>query len=187
MTRILETKTLFDGWTKFSLARLRGRDGREFERVIEDHGASASVLAFDPVRRTAILVKQFRAPVCHASGQVEVLEAIAGRTEGKDARETAIRESMEEAGLKLDALEEVAAVWVLPGVSTERMTLYFARYSPASRVAAGGGEAAEHEDIAVVEMSLENLATMADSGTLDDMKTFALVQTLRLREPALFS
>src|SRR5215469_9964019 len=174
MTEILGTKTLFEGWTKFSLARLRGRDGREFERVIEDHGASASVLAFDPDRRTALLVRQFRAPVCYASGQTEVLEAIAGRTEGKDPRDTAIRESMEEAGLKLEAPEEIASVWMLPGVSTERMTLYLARYSQSNRIAEGGGEADENEDITVVEMSLKELAKMADTGRLDDMKTLAL-------------
>jgi hypothetical protein len=35
-------------------------------------------------------------------------------------------------------------------------------------------------------MSLPELAAMADDGRIEDMKTFALIQTLRLREPRLF-
>ncbi len=36
------------------------------------------------------------------------------------------------------------------------------------------------------EFDLSELAGMADRGELLDMKAFALVQTLRLRHPALF-
>ena len=37
-----------------------------------------------------------------------------------------------------------------------------------------------------VEVPLADLARMADTGQLIDMKTMLLVQTLRLRQPALF-
>ena len=50
----------------------------------------------------------------------------------------------------------------------------------------GGGLASESESITVEEMALARLADMADRGELSDMKTFALVQTLRLRRPELF-
>jgi hypothetical protein len=46
--------------------------------------------------------------------------------------------------------------------------------------------AQEHENITVEEIPLKDLAERADSGRLVDMKTFALVQTLRLRRPELF-
>jgi hypothetical protein len=35
-------------------------------------------------------------------------------------------------------------------------------------------------------MALDELARLADSGELDDLKTLFLVQTLRLRQPGLF-
>jgi hypothetical protein len=54
-------------------------------------------------------------------------------------------------------------------------------------VSGGGGAKGEHEDITVMELALRELAAMADAGTLADMKTFALVQTLRLRRPELFA
>jgi nudix-type nucleoside diphosphatase (YffH/AdpP family) len=187
MVEIVTTKTVFDGWAKVSLATVKGDDGRTYERVIEDHGSAACVLAYDPARKTAILVRQFRAPVCATSGQADVLEAIAGLTDGEDPKKAAAREAFEEAGLQLVALEFVGEAWTMPGVSTERMSLYLARYTPSDRTGRGGGHADEHENITVVELPLADLAAMAEAGTLDDLKTFALVQTLRLKEPALFA
>lgn len=187
MAEILTNATLFDGWTKLLQATVRGRDGRHFNRLIEDHGNAACVLPYDRERMTAILVRQFRAPVCHVSSKTEVLEVIAGRVESEDAKATAIREAFEEAGLRLEALELVSEAWTMPGVSTERMSLFLARCSASDRVGPGGGHSHEHEDITVIELPLHELATLADAGELDDLKTFALVQSLRLREPSLFA
>jgi hypothetical protein len=60
-------------------------------------------------------------------------------------------------------------------------------YTQADRATQGGGLAAEHENVTPVEVSLADLARMADAGQLVDMKTMLLVQTLRLRRPTLFS
>ena len=91
---------------------------------------------------------------------------------------------MEEAGLRMRSLERVATVWTMPGISTERMDLFLGEYSEADRVHAGGG--IEDESIQVLEMPLAEIAAMADAGTLNDMKTLLLLQTLRLRRPGLF-
>jgi hypothetical protein len=74
----------------------------------------------------------------------------------------------------------------MPGISTEYMHLYLAPYGPGDRTGAGGGVEDENEHITVVEMDLSELAVMADKGRLSDLKTLALVQTLRLRHPHLF-
>jgi 8-oxo-dGTP pyrophosphatase MutT (NUDIX family) len=94
---------------------------------------------------------------------------------------------MEEAGLKLHALEHVGTAWSMPGISTEQMHLYLAPYCEADRIGLGGGIANEHEGITVVELPLAELAAMADAGQINDMKTLAVVQTLRLRKPELFA
>jgi hypothetical protein len=88
--------------------------------------------------------------------------------------------------VQLSTLEHVSQVWTMPGLSTERMDLFLAPYTQADRVGQGGGAEGEHENITVVELPLAELARMAGAGTLNDMKTFALVQTLRLRKPELF-
>ncbi len=74
----------------------------------------------------------------------------------------------------------------MPGVSTERLHLFLAPYRAADRTGEGGGLAEEHENIVVVETALGDLAGMADRGEIEDLKTLALVQSLRLRHPALF-
>jgi len=184
---IAHIETVHRGWARYLIATFRLPDGTTIRREIEDHGTAAGVLAFDAERRTAILVRQFRAPVFFATGQEETLEAVAGTLEEPDPASGARREAMEEAGLRLDALEHVVTGWAMPGISTERMDLYLAPYREADRVGAGGGLAEEHEGITVVEMGLGELAHMADTGQLTDFKTLILVQTLRLRRPELFT
>jgi hypothetical protein len=66
------------------------------------------------------------------------------------------------------------------------MDLYLAAYAQADRIGEGGGVADEHEGITVVELPLAELAAMTDAGQIMDMKTLAVVQTLRLRRPDLF-
>jgi nudix-type nucleoside diphosphatase (YffH/AdpP family) len=179
---------LYQGRSNLMVADVRLPDGAILRRAIEDHGPAVAVLPFDPLRRTAILVRQFRAPVFLATTQENTLEAIAGIVDGNEEPiACARREAFEEAGLRLEALEHVGSAWTMPGVSTERMHLYVAPYAQADRAAAGGGLTEEHERITVVEMPLAELARMADDGRLDDMKALVLVQTLRLRRPDLFA
>jgi nudix-type nucleoside diphosphatase (YffH/AdpP family) len=190
MAVIVETKKIHEGWATLLQATIRAPDGETFERLIEDHGTAVSVLPYDSARATAVLVRQFRPPVNLASGQEDLLEAIAGRIEraaNEDAQSAAIREAFEEAGLRLTALEFVSDCWTMPGISTERTGLFLACYSEGDRIPAGGGHPDEHENITVVEIPLRELAVLADSGKLNDLKTFALVQSLRLRQPSLFA
>ncbi|HKH35125.1 MAG TPA: NUDIX hydrolase [Beijerinckiaceae bacterium] len=184
--RILSVETLHEGWGKLLLLRIELPDRHVLKREVEDHGAAVAVLPYDPERRLAVLVRQFRAPAFHAAGKADVLEAPAGMLDEGDPEACARREAGEEVGLALGALERVGAVWTMPGVSTERIHLFLARYSQADKIGAGGGLAEEHENTVVVETSLPELGRMAERGELADLKTLALVQALRLRRPELF-
>lgn len=187
MVAIRSTKTVHDGWTKLRRATLAGADGVAFTREIEDHGPAVAVLPYDPERRVALLVKLPRAPVLFLDGASDFLEAPAGLREGgEDPADCARREAAEEVGVALGALEPAGHAWTMCGISTERMHLFLAPYAAEDRKGAGGGLAAEHENITVVEVPLGALRDMADRNALDDMKTLCLVQTLRLRRPELF-
>ena len=39
MTKIISVTTIYEGWSKFLLAKVRLPDGKVIERQIEDHGA----------------------------------------------------------------------------------------------------------------------------------------------------
>jgi nudix-type nucleoside diphosphatase (YffH/AdpP family) len=145
-----------------------------------------TVLPYDPHRRTAMVIRQFRAPPFHVAGVETILEAPAGLLDEDDPQACARREAMEEIGLRLSVLEPVAVAWGMPGISTERAHLFLAPYSQQDRVAEGGGLEEEHEDIEVCELALDDLAARADRGDVADLKLLLLVQTLRLRHPDLF-
>lgn len=182
---IKKLKTVHEGWARYMIATLV-EDGRDVRREVEDHGQAAAVLAFDPGRRIAVLVRQLRAPLVVAGEPTNILETIAGIVDDEDPESAARREAVEEAGITLRTLDSVGAVWSMPGLSTERMHLFLGEFTEADRTGPGGGHADEHEKVEVVEVPLRDLARMADDGRLSDMKTFALLQTLRLRRPELF-
>ncbi|MCF4124238.1 NUDIX domain-containing protein [Methylobacterium sp. SyP6R] len=180
-------RTVYEGWARYLVAEVRMPDGSRIGREVEDHGPAVAVLPYDPERRVALLVRQFRTPPCFVDGTASVLETPAGLREEDDPEACARREAFEEVGLRLSVLEPAGRVWSLPGLSTERMDLFLAPYRAADREGAGGGLAEEHESIEVVEVALSDLAAMADRGEVADMKTLCLVQTLRLRHPTLFT
>jgi nudix-type nucleoside diphosphatase (YffH/AdpP family) len=176
---------LHQGWLRVSRVVLRFPDGKTLEREIEHHGNAVAVLPYDPARRTALLIRQFRTAAFVSAGDGFLLETIAGIIEQDGTEESGRREAMEEAGLRLGTLEYCGRAWTTPGFSTEQMSMYLATYGAADRVATGGGIG--DEDIEVVELSLRELASLADRDGLKNMTTLALVQTLRLRHPELFT
>jgi nudix-type nucleoside diphosphatase (YffH/AdpP family) len=185
--KIVEAREIYSGWCRLLIAKLTRPDGSVLSREIEDHGIAACVLPYDPVRKTAVVIRQMRAPLIYAGVREDLVEGIAGLIDdGEDPVGAARREAMEEAGLRLTHIDHVTTAWTMPGMSTERMALMLAEYGEADRVAPGGGLAEEHEEIEVIELGLHELAAMVEAGTLTDMKLLFLVQTLRLRRPDLF-
>ena len=184
--RIVKAKSLFDGWTKFVAVTVQQPDGRSTERAVLDHGAAACILPYDPERRLALVVCQTRVPLLYLGGRERLMEAVAGRIENEEPLDAICREAMEEAGVRMRETEHIGTCWSSPGVSTERLYLYLGTYSPADRIGAGGGCVDEFEDIVVREISLSELARLADQADLRDAKTLLLVQALRLRRPDLF-
>jgi len=186
LPKILSLTVTHKRWAQMSIAECRLSDGTTALRDVEDHGAVVAVFPYDPARRVALLIRQFRAPPFVAAGDGIMLELPAGRQDEQNPLDCARREVMEEAGLCVRTLIHVASVWTMPGLSTERAHLYLAPYALGDRVGEGGGLAEEQEHMEVCEMPLSVLADMADKGTLTELKVFTLLQTLRLREPHLF-
>lgn len=183
----LPLRVIHRGWNTFGIATLTQPDGSTVPRALEDHGEAACVLPYDPERRVALLVRQSRVGPAFWGEPPALEEAPAGGLDGGEPEETAIREAMEEAGLRLARLEPVAHAYSMPSVSSERLWLYLAPYTQADRVGPGGGLPGEGEQVEVLELPLATLAEQVRSGHLADLKTLVLVQALMLRRPELFT
>ena len=112
-----------------------------------------------------------------------MIEAIAGLSTTTNPV-AARREAMEEAGLRLAALEHVTRDWTDAGLSTERMDLFLAEYARPTaslRAAARRRPRGYRGDRAAAR----NLADMVD-GKQDGHEDVVLAQTLRLRRGELF-
>jgi nudix-type nucleoside diphosphatase (YffH/AdpP family) len=171
-------------WSTLSKVTLKysRRDGRSeiLVREVNDHGHAAAVLAFDPKRKTVLLVKQMRI-AAHVAGYTNaMIEVCAGLLDGDDARTCAMREAEEELGIRVHDLREVGNVFMSPGALTERVNLFIGTYSPADRITNGGGVATEGEDIEVLEMTLDEALSAVSAGSIIDAKTIMLIQHLKL-------
>lgn len=179
-------ETVYQGCVTLLAATLSGPDG-PFAREIEHHGRAACVLPYDPDRRTALLINLPRAPVIWAGGPPELLEAPAGMVEDEDPEDAALREALEECGVRLGRLDALGAPFSTPGISSERVDLFLAAYSAADRVGSGGGVDGQHEHIAVEEVPLDLLWSWVEQRRIEDLKTLTLILMLRVRRPDLFA
>ena len=185
---VRQVELLAAGWhvlrrTTFEQRHADGRWTTE-QRETYDRGNGATVLLYDTERRTVLLSRQFRFPVYvngHPDGMF--VEAAAGLLDDDDPETAIRREASEELGVEIGELELVFAPWTSPGSVTERLHCYAAPYSPASRTGAGGGLAAEGEDIEVLELPFTEALDMVADGRIADAKTMLLLQWAALRGP----
>lgn len=122
------------------------------------------VLPYDPLRDRVLLVEQFRAgPWARGDSQPWQLEPIAGRLDAGETPEgTAHREAMEEAGLALKQLHQVAQTYASPGCSTEYYYVYLAIADLPDDIIGTGGLDSEDEDIRSHLYGFDALMQMVD-------------------------
>jgi nudix-type nucleoside diphosphatase (YffH/AdpP family) len=151
IVRDLRIETLSDEQHVLRRARyaLQQRDGRwdEVTREAYSPGDAAAALVVDPARRTLLLVRQYRLPA-HLNGHPDgmLLEVPAGKLEDDETPEATMRrELVEEIGHRVSRLNQRFVLYSSPGSVTERLWLFTGEYSSATKVGAGGGEAAESE------------------------------------------
>ncbi|MCF3933607.1 NUDIX domain-containing protein [Acuticoccus sp. M5D2P5] len=160
----------------------------EVVREVHDHGHGAAVLPYDETRKTCLLVRQVRLPVHVAEGNGLFLEAAAGLIDPDDAdpAAAAVREAGEELGYRVHDPEKVSTFYPIPGMVTEQMSCFLARYTPADKLDGGGPDADEDEMIDVEEWGFADLWRAFQSGDLRDGKAIVCLMALRIARPELF-
>jgi nudix-type nucleoside diphosphatase (YffH/AdpP family) len=164
-----------------SCERYDGTMSPVVRRLNLERGDSVGVVMVDPVRRTVILIEQFRY-AAYTKGHGWLIETVAGMIDaGETPEEAARREVLEETGYKIEALRLISSFFVSPGGSSEWVALYYAEIAHEGRIAPGGGLATEHEDIEVLELPFEECFRRLDAGEIVDAKTIIGLQWLRAK------
>ncbi len=179
--RLVETRVLADDWyvlrkTTFDFRDRRGSWTRQ-SREAYDRGNGATILLYDPDRRTVLLIRQFRLPAYvngHPDGML--IEAPAGLLDADDAETAIRREAEEETGVRVGPVRRLFELFMSPGSVTERVAFFAAPYTAADRTSEGGGLADDGEDIEVLELGLDAALAMVHSGEIVDGKTILLLQ-----------
>jgi nudix-type nucleoside diphosphatase (YffH/AdpP family) len=135
-------------------------------RAIFISGDAVTVLPYDPVRDRVLLIEQFRAAVlARGDTQPWLLEVIAGRVDpGETPQQAARREAVEEAGLALGELLEVASYYPSPGAKLEYLYSYVALTDLPDGTAGTFGLATEAENIRSHLISFDQLMALVRSG-----------------------
>ncbi|HEY8589250.1 MAG TPA: NUDIX domain-containing protein [Naasia sp.] len=184
---IRDVELLSSSWyvlrrTTFDYRHADGTVTRE-TRETYDRGNGATILLHDVDRRTVLLTRQFRFPAYvngHPDGML--LEAAAGLLD-EDDPETAIRrEAEEETGHRIGEVTHVFDAFMSPGSVTEVLHFFAAPYSSSSVAGAGGGLRDDGEDIALVELDIDDAVSRIGADIVD-AKTMLLLQWAVLSGP----
>ncbi|MBF9236192.1 GDP-mannose pyrophosphatase NudK [Hymenobacter sp. BT683] len=183
--RLREQEVLSDNWytlrkITFDYQRKNGTWETQ-SREAYDRGNGATILLHNPAADTVVLTRQFRLPTfVNGNPTGMLIETCAGLLDDEHPDAAIIRETEEETGYRLTAVEKVLEAYMSPGSVTERLYFYLAEYSPKTERVAGGG--IEEEEIEVLELPLAQALAMVASGEIQDGKTIMLLQHLRLRQ-----
>jgi GDP-mannose pyrophosphatase NudK len=183
--RLHEPEILSANWytlRKFTFAYQRKNGTWETQsREAYDRGNGATILLHNPAADTVILTRQFRLPTfINGNPTGMLIETCAGLLDDEHPDAAILRETEEETGYRLTAVQKVMEAYMSPGSVTERLFFYLAEYSPATEQRGGGG--IEEEEIEVLELPLPQALAMVVTGEIQDGKTIMLLQHLRLQQ-----
>jgi nudix-type nucleoside diphosphatase (YffH/AdpP family) len=149
-------------------------NGVKYHRLRINREDAVAVLIFNTNSNNVILTKQFRYAIADKAN-TDILEIVAGKIEeGEDPLKTAIRESEEETGYKIDPekITILLSCFSSPGYSSERFIIYYATVTDKDKVADGGGKESENEHIEIVEMELPEFLENIKMANFKDAKTY---------------
>jgi nudix-type nucleoside diphosphatase (YffH/AdpP family) len=178
--RVKDVKVLSDDWylLKKTVFDYRRNDGewQSQSRETYDRGNGATILLYDPTRRTVVLVRQFRYPAFVSGYDDFLIETPAGLLDNASPEERIRAETEEETGFRVRDVRRVFEAFMSPGAVTERIYFFVGRYEPGDRVSLGGGHVGEGEDIEVIEVDIDEALAMVADGRICDAKTIMLLQ-----------
>ncbi|AJR04401.1 NUDIX domain-containing protein [Siansivirga zeaxanthinifaciens] len=146
-------------------------------REVYNRGDGAGILLYNKLKKTVILVKQFRMPTfLNDNNDGFLVEICAGMLDKDHPEACIIRETEEEVGYRIKEVKKVYEAYSSPGVMTEKMHFFIGEYTDNMKVSEGGGIDTEHEDIEVLEIPFTEAIKMLENGLIHDTRTIVLLQ-----------
>ena len=184
--KILDTKILSDNWyiLKKITYEFFKKDGSRHvqEREAYDRGNGATILLYNTKNHSIILTKQFRLPTyINGNESGMLIEACAGLLDKDNPEECIRRETEEETGYQIKAIQKAFQAYMSPGSVTEILHFFIAEYDAEMKVNEGGGLESEQENIEVLEIDFQKAIEMIEKGEIMDAKTIMLIQYLQLK------
>lgn len=183
---ILEREVAYQGHFRMFRYQIRheqfsGGMGPVLSREVFERGWAACVLPYDPVRHQVVFVEQFRMGAYEASADDPwLIEPVAGIVEaGETAERVAQREALEEAGVEVHDLIEVADYFTTPGGASEHVKAFIGRVD-ARGVGGVHGLDDEGEDIRVHVVGFDEALRWLAEGRLRVSTTLITMQWLAL-------
>ena len=171
-----------EGWLNIFNIKDVNKNGVEINREVMTRSVgnrtddAVAGMLYDVNKKVYYFVNQYRVGLSIRNEYPYLTEVVAGTLEkGEDPKECFIRESMEEAGFKVNNIKEYPALYTSPGGISEKCFLFIA---DGVRTKEGGGLEEENEDIEVLEYTLEELKTLP----FLDLKTQYLVNIILKNE-----
>ena len=183
--KILETHILSDNWytLKKIIYSYTKKDGSQLTQSREayDRGNGSTILLYNKNQQTVILTRQFRLPTFINGNETGMMiEACAGLLDNDNAEDCIRRETEEETGYKITAVEKIFEAYMSPGSVTEILHFFIAAYSEEMKMSEGGGAENEEENIEVLEIDISKAMAMITNGQIKDAKTIMLLQYIKL-------
>ncbi len=188
--RVLADEDAFSGHYRLRRVTLEHRrfDGAwsgPMSRELFERGDAVGVLLWDPSSDELVMLEQFRVGAVRGDDSPWMLELVAGVVEaGESDEEVAHRETAEESGLSLTALEPIITFFPSPGACSEQVRLFVGRVDSTE---AGGvhGCDLEGEDILVHRLARTEVMAMLDANRINNGHTLIALQWLRIHGDAL--
>jgi len=169
--RIIEKKRVYQGFfgmDEYTLEHDRF-DGNRMRICREnmERGDAAAILLYDPGCDEVLLLEQFRIGPAVRKDNPWLIEIVAGMIDaGESAEQAVVREAQEEAGFAPSDVRFLTRYYTTPGACSERIDLFLGMVDKNRPVSAGGGCAAEHEDIRGFWVSRQQAMQMLSEGKI---------------------
>jgi ADP-ribose pyrophosphatase len=176
----------FHDLERFSVT-LRSPDGETLSSVrdVLRVGKVTAVLPIDLARNELVLIRQFRVAAHLATGKGELVEIVAGHVEaGETPAEAAMRECVEEIGVRPTALYKMFEFLPAPGSIDEHATLFLGVVDAAG-VPDRAGAADEKEATRPMRVPIGTAIAAIERGTMHNGFLILALQWLALHRDRL--